>query len=89
MHADAAAGTDMKGAMRTGRGAASAFGQRRRPAGDTHGAQQVGVEDQFTRTGGIGHCPQRPDGEPVQRRDGARSSPASRSAASRTAQAQV
>ena len=52
--------------MRAGSGAAGALGERRRPAGDAHRPQQIGVEHQLARAVAVGHGPQRPDGESVQ-----------------------
>ena len=47
VHAHAATRGDVEGPVRAGGRAAGAFGQRRRPAGDPHGPQQIGVEHQF------------------------------------------
>lgn len=70
MCADTAPGRDVKRPMRTRRGAAGALGQRWCPAGDAHGAQQIGVQQQVPRPLSIGHRPQRAHREPVQSRSG-------------------
>ena len=66
VHAHAATSADVEGAVRPGCRAAGAFGQGGRPAGDRHGPQQIGVEDQLAGAAPVGHRPQRADGEPVQ-----------------------
>ena len=68
MHTHTATSTDMEGAMWTRCGATSTFDQRRSPACDTHGTQQVGVEYQFAGPCAVRDRPQRTDREPVQRR---------------------
>ena len=67
MHAHAAACGDVERPVRTGRGAAGALGERGRPSGDSHGAQQVSVQHEFPRAAAVGHRPQRADRQPVQR----------------------
>ena len=67
MHAHAAARGDVKRPVRTGSSAAGALGERGRPSGDSHGAQQISVQHEFPRVAAVGHRPQRTDRQPVQR----------------------
>jgi len=69
MHADTAASGDVERAVRAGSGTAGTFDQRRGPPRNSHGAQQICVEYQLARPIVVSHCPQRSDGEPMQRGD--------------------
>ena len=67
VHAHAAPGRDVERPVRSRRGAAGAFDQRRRPTRDSHGPQQVSVQHEFPGPAAVGHRPQRGHGQPVQR----------------------
>lgn len=66
MHTHAAPGRDVKRPVRTRRRATGALRERRRPARDSHGAQQVGVQHEFSGAAAVGHCPQCGHGQPMQ-----------------------
>ena len=67
MHAHTAPGRDVERPVRPRRRTAGAFGQRRCPSRDSHGAQQVSIQHEFPRPAAVGYCPQRGHGQPVQR----------------------